>query len=102
VQLGIKAHNDRPSPPSTVADGRQVGDLGLAIYFVLNGRPLAMACDCFDIAAANMRLPGLAIEAMRRLERHGGGAMMERAFSGFAALPPAPIGRSSASSPALK
>ena len=57
-----------------------------------------MACDCFGSAAANMRLPGLAIEAMRRLER-GGGAMMERAFSGFAALPPPPIGRSPASGP---
>ena len=35
-----------------------------------------------------MRSLGLAIEAMRQLERHGGGTMMERAFSGFAALPP--------------
>jgi hypothetical protein len=45
--------------------------MGLAIYFVLNGRPLAVACDCFDSAAANMRLPGLAIEAARQPERHG-------------------------------
>jgi DnaJ-domain-containing protein 1 len=37
--------------------------------------------------AGNLRSLGLAIEAMRQLERHGGGAMMERAFSGFAALP---------------
>jgi hypothetical protein len=49
---------------------------------------MTMACDRFDNAAANMRSLGLAIEAMRQLERHGGGAMMEKAFSGFVALPP--------------
>ena len=46
-----------------------------------------MACDRFDNAAANMRSLGLAIEAMRQLERHGVGTMMERAFTGFVALP---------------
>jgi hypothetical protein len=66
---------------------RSVGDEGIAIYFGLKSRPMAMACDRFDNAAANMRSLGLAIDAMRQLERHGGGTMMERAFSGFAALP---------------
>lgn len=65
---------------------RSVGDEGVAIYFQLNGRPMAMACDRFDNAAANMRSLGLAIEAMRQLERHGGGIMMERAFTGFVAI----------------
>jgi hypothetical protein len=66
---------------------RRVSDEGVAIYFKLNGRPMAMACDRFDNAAANMRSLGLAIEAMRQLERHGGGTMIERAFTGFVALP---------------
>jgi hypothetical protein len=66
---------------------RSVGDEGVAIYFGLKGRPMAMACDRFDNAAANMRSLGLAIDAMRQLERHGGGTMMERAFAGFVALP---------------
>jgi DnaJ-class molecular chaperone len=35
-----------------------------------------------------MRSIALGVEHLRGLERHGGGAMMERAFSGFAALPP--------------
>jgi hypothetical protein len=35
-----------------------------------------------------MRSLTLAIEAMRQLERHGGGTMMERAFTGFAAIAP--------------
>lgn len=67
---------------------RSVGDQGIAVYFMLKKRPLAMACDRYDNAAANMRSLGLAIEAMRQLERHGGGTMMERAFSGFAAIAP--------------
>lgn len=61
---------------------------GVALYFTMNGRQMAMASDRFDNRAANTRSLGLAIEAMRQLERHGGGAMVERAFSGFAALPP--------------
>jgi DnaJ-class molecular chaperone len=34
-----------------------------------------------------MRSLVLAIEAIRSIERHGGQTMMERAFSGFTALP---------------
>jgi hypothetical protein len=34
-----------------------------------------------------MRSLVLAIEAIRSIERHGGSTMMERAFSGFTALP---------------
>ncbi len=34
-----------------------------------------------------MRSITLALEAMRALERHGGGVMMEKAFAGFVALP---------------
>jgi hypothetical protein len=68
-------------------EGRRVEDEGIAIYFTLKGKALAMACDRYVSAAANMRSLALAIDAMRQLERHGGGAMIERAFSGFAALP---------------
>ncbi len=66
---------------------RRVQDEGVAIYFTLKGRSMVMACDRFDNAAANMRSLGLAIEALRQLERHGGGTMIERAFTGFVALP---------------
>jgi hypothetical protein len=67
---------------------RSVGDEGVAVYFTYMGKAMVMACDRFDNAAANMRSLGLAIEALRQLERHGGGTMMERAFTGFEALPP--------------
>lgn len=71
---------------------KRTGDDGIAVYFQLKGRSMSMACDRFDNAPANMRSLGLAIEAMRQLERHGGGQMVERAFAGFTALA-APAGR---------
>ncbi|TDR94166.1 J domain-containing protein [Enterovirga rhinocerotis] len=75
----------------TAAKGRPI-DEGVALYMRRNGRPYVMACDRYVRAEENMRSLTLAIAAMRQLERHGGGIMMERAFAGFAALPP-PGGR---------
>lgn len=74
--------------PHSGAAGRRMDDPGVAIYFMLKGKPLVMAQDRYRDVAANMRSLALAVEGMRQLERHGGGTMMERAFSGFAALPP--------------
>jgi hypothetical protein len=65
-------------------------DQGAAVYFTVNGRAMVMACDRYERAAENLRSLGLAVEAIRQLGRHGGGAMMERAFAGFMALPRPP------------
>lgn len=62
-------------------------DQAIAVYFQLKNRPMVMASDRYTKAENNMRSITLAIQAMRQLERHGGGFMMERAFTGFAALP---------------
>ena len=70
------------------ADQRRIEDPGVAVYFTLRKRPMAMARDAFVSVAGNLRSLTLAIEAMRQLERHGGGTMMERAFTGFAAIAP--------------
>jgi len=70
------------------SDQRKLTDPGVAIYFQLKGKPMVMASDRYQTVGGNMRSLALAIDAMRQLERHGGGTMMERAFSGFAALPP--------------
>lgn len=67
--------------------GRRPDDQGVAIYFTRKGSPYVMACDRFSDAEGNMRSLTLALEAMRQLERHGGGVMLERAFQGFTALP---------------
>lgn len=74
--------------PRAEAARSRIEDPGAAVYFTLKGRQMVMACDRYNLLAANVRSIGMAIEAMRQLERHGGGVMMERAFEGFAALPP--------------
>lgn len=73
-------------------------DPGVAIYFQLRGRAMSMARDTYDRVRDNIRSLALAVEYMRGLERHGGSYMLERAFSGFGALPP-PAG--SGNEPAL-
>lgn len=74
----------RGAPLSSV---RIPEDDGVAIYFTRAGKPVVMACDRFLRAEHNMRSLTLALDAMRALERHGGGVMMERAYAGFTALP---------------
>lgn len=70
------------------SNDRGVTDPGVAVYFKLEKRPLVMATDRFVSVAGNLSSLRLAIDAMRQLKRHGGGTMMERAFTGFAAIAP--------------
>jgi hypothetical protein len=85
VVLSTNHKPDRYGIP--IESKRSVNDDGVAVYFEFKGRAMAMACDRYNNAAANMRSLGLALDAMRQLERHGGGTMMERAFAGFTSLP---------------
>lgn len=73
--------------PYAGAAGKRMDDPGVAIYFTLKKKQMVMAQDRYLDIAANVRSLALAIDGMRQLERHGGGTMMERAFTGFAALP---------------
>lgn len=73
-------------PRADAAEKRSM-DPGIAVYFTYKGKPMVMAQDAFQTLAANAKSLSLAIDAIRSLERHGGGQMMERAFAGFTALP---------------
>jgi hypothetical protein len=73
--------------PYADAARRIIRNPGVAVYFTLKGKQMAMARDKFERVEDNLRSIGLAIEAIRAVERHGGAAMMERAFAGFTALP---------------
>jgi hypothetical protein len=64
-------------------------DPGVAVYFVRQGQKVAMACDRYRTVRDNMRGLGLALEAIRTLERHGTKELLDRAFRGYAALPAA-------------
>lgn len=79
--------------PYRDALSERLDDPGVAVYFQRNARPMVMAQDAYSMPYANIRSLALAIEAMRAIERHGGGHMMERSFDGFAQLPP-PAGSS--------
>ena len=65
---------------------RLIEDPGAAVYFELNGRQLVMAQDRYEGVSDNIRSLALAIEGLRKMERHGGDQMLERAFAGFEAL----------------
>jgi len=69
------------------AQQRNISDVGVAVYFMRNGKALVMAQDRFWSIIGNMRSLTISIEGLRQMERHGGATMMERAFDGFAALP---------------
>jgi len=70
------------------AQQRAIHDPGVAVYFWRRKKALVMAQDRFDTVIGNMRSLTMAIEGLRQMERHGGATMLERAFDGFAALPP--------------
>lgn len=64
-----------------------VEDPGVAVYFTLRGRALAIPCDKWTTIDHNIRAIGLTVEALRGLERWGAKQMVDAAFQGFAALP---------------
>lgn len=73
--------------PSAEGATALIEDPGVAVYFLRNQTPTAIARDLYRRPVDNLRCIGKAIEHIRGLERHGGAAMVERAFTGFAALP---------------
>lgn len=62
-------------------------DPGVAVYFTRKGKQMCFACDKYDAVWKNMRAIAKTIEAMRGIERWGSSDMLDRAFTGFAALP---------------
>lgn len=62
-------------------------DPGVAVYFERKGKRVCFACDKYDKVWKNMRAIAKTIEAMRGIERWGSSDMLDRAFTGFAALP---------------
>lgn len=73
-----------------LANQRAPDDPGVAVYFERNNKPLCIACDRFVTVDANMRAISKTIDAFRGIERWGASSMLDRAFSGFEALPPPP------------
>lgn len=64
-------------------------DPGVAVYWRRPGEAMkVMAIDIYDRVADNLAAVAATLNAMRAIERHGGAQILERAFTGFTALPP--------------
>ncbi len=77
----------RDGLPYANANRRILDDEGAAIFFKRKGKPGAFACDKFRRVHDNIRAIGKTIEALRGIERWGASDMLDRAFTGFEALP---------------
>lgn len=77
----------RDGAPYASASYSKLSDPGVAIYFNYKDKPMSFACDAWDRIEDNMKAVGKTIEAIRGIERWGASDMMERAFTGFQALP---------------
>jgi hypothetical protein len=62
-------------------------DQGAAVYWKDDNSRRCMAIDRYDRIADNLGAIAATIGAMRAIERHGGAEILDRAFTGFAALP---------------
>ena len=63
-------------------------DPGVAVYWTKGKEgQRCMAIDRYDRVADNLAAIAATLDAMRAIERHGGATILDRAFSGFAALP---------------
>lgn len=75
-----------------LAGQRQPDDVGVAVYWTdPKKKPRVIACDAWRKVDHNVRAVGLALEGLRSIDRAGASQILERAFTGFAALP-APMG----------
>jgi hypothetical protein len=71
------------------SDQPEPSDPGVAVYWEDRaGYTKVMAIDRYDRVADNLAAIAATLEAMRAIERHGGAMILERAFTGFTALPP--------------
>lgn len=64
----------------------QPSDVGVAVYFKLDGRAVSLACDKWAHVECNLRAIALHIESIRGQERWGVGSIAQ-AFRGYMALP---------------
>lgn len=63
-------------------------DPGVAVYWETgSGDHRVMAIDQYDRVADNLAAIAATLNAMRAIERHGGAQILDRAFTGFVALP---------------
>jgi len=83
----ISSNNPRNRDGSLSVARQRIDDTGVAVYFLRKGADVVIACDQYADLHANMRAIGKTVEALRGIERWGASDLLDRAFTGFAALP---------------
>ena len=72
------------------SDGREPLDPGVAVYWQdtsKDGWPRrCMAIDMYDRVADNLAAVAATLDALRAVKRHGGAEILDRTFTGFAAI----------------
>ena len=81
VATGMRVYQDGSGVP--FADAREPADAGAVVMFGLDGERKSIAIDRYDRVADNLAAIAATIEALRGIERWGGGRIMQAAFSGF-------------------
>ncbi|WP_207000630.1 J domain-containing protein [Trinickia mobilis] len=70
------------------SDQKAPDDPGVAVYWrTRKGDHRVMAIDRYQKVADNLAAVAATLDAMRAIERHGGAQILDRAFTGFTALP---------------
>lgn len=69
-----------------MSNQREPEDPGVVVYWRDNGSMRCMAIDRYDRVADNLAAIAATLDAMRAIERHGGAEILNRAFTGFAAI----------------
>ncbi len=63
-------------------------DPGVAIWWVEKGKEMVVACDRWRNINYNLSAIDRTLEALRGIDRWGASTLVDKAFAGFAALPP--------------
>jgi hypothetical protein len=66
---------------------KKIDEPGIAVYFKYRQQDVVICCDQYEYPWENMYALAKGIEAIRSMERWGVSEFMERAFTGFKALP---------------
>lgn len=70
------------------SDQSEPNDSGAAVYWrTARGETKCIAIDRYTRVADNLAAIAATLQAMRAIERHGGAEILDRAFTGFTALP---------------
>lgn len=66
---------------------RKIEDPGVAVYFKHKGKDRVLCCDTYSSVWENTYAIGKTIEALRAIDRYGVADFLDRAFTGFTAIP---------------